>query len=298
MSVDVVQEDGDPGAPGRQRHRRTHQARSDHEQTANHRTPPPSIVGSGYTAPCPADVRQHARSRLQSATCLPTRDGSRGGPDGFHDRAEVRQRRRRRTPCCLVRCGTSSPGAAAGKPRWTPTGPRWTGCFVVPRVLRDVSSCDTASTLLGRPVAPFLAAAPVAYQRRLHPDGENAAADVGSGRRGRGRGTAVFTAELHDAMGLATPAPSWSAMNVSICPGSWVRSGSMMVKVTPRDRLCTTLESIACRPTKICSSKACSKSDTRQCRSTASSSCPGGRQTARWSTSRRSPARHRARPPR
>ncbi|MEU4429045.1 alpha-hydroxy acid oxidase, partial [Actinoplanes sp. NPDC024001] len=48
--------------------------------------------------------------------------------------------------------------------------------FVVPRVLRDVSGCDTASTLLGRPVAQPLAIAPVAYQQLLHPDGEDATA--------------------------------------------------------------------------------------------------------------------------
>lgn len=48
--------------------------------------------------------------------------------------------------------------------------------FVVPRVLRDVSACDTGSTLLGRPVALPLATAPVAYQQLLHPDGEDATA--------------------------------------------------------------------------------------------------------------------------
>jgi 4-hydroxymandelate oxidase len=46
---------------------------------------------------------------------------------------------------------------------------------VVPRVLRDVSACSTASTLLGRPVALPLALAPVAYQQLVHPDGELAA---------------------------------------------------------------------------------------------------------------------------
>jgi 4-hydroxymandelate oxidase len=55
--------------------------------------------------------------------------------------------------------------------------------FVVPRVLRDVSTCDTGSTLLGCPVAQPVAVAPVAYQRLLHPDGETAtaraAADAG-----------------------------------------------------------------------------------------------------------------------
>jgi 4-hydroxymandelate oxidase len=48
--------------------------------------------------------------------------------------------------------------------------------FLVPRVLRDVSGCSTAATLLGRPVALPLAVAPVAYQRLAHPDGESAAA--------------------------------------------------------------------------------------------------------------------------
>ncbi|POM24968.1 L-lactate dehydrogenase [cytochrome] [Actinomadura rubteroloni] len=47
--------------------------------------------------------------------------------------------------------------------------------FVVPRVLRDVSGCTTATTLLGRPAALPVAAAPVAYQRLVHPEGELAA---------------------------------------------------------------------------------------------------------------------------
>ncbi|GIE91441.1 alpha-hydroxy acid oxidase [Actinoplanes regularis] len=46
--------------------------------------------------------------------------------------------------------------------------------FLVPRVLQDVSSCSTRSTLLGRPVELPVAAAPVAYQRLFHPDGERA----------------------------------------------------------------------------------------------------------------------------
>ncbi|WP_223833096.1 alpha-hydroxy acid oxidase [Streptomyces venezuelae] len=50
------------------------------------------------------------------------------------------------------------------------------GVFVVPRVLRDVSKCTTATTLLGRPARLPLALAPVAYQRLVHPEGELAAA--------------------------------------------------------------------------------------------------------------------------
>ncbi|MGP3959998.1 alpha-hydroxy acid oxidase [Nonomuraea sp. 3N208] len=48
--------------------------------------------------------------------------------------------------------------------------------FVIPRALRDVTECSTASSLLGSPVSMPLAAAPIAYQRLLHPEGELAAA--------------------------------------------------------------------------------------------------------------------------
>jgi 4-hydroxymandelate oxidase len=48
--------------------------------------------------------------------------------------------------------------------------------YLLPRILRDVSACTTRSTLLGRPVDLPVAAAPVAYQRLVHPDGEAATA--------------------------------------------------------------------------------------------------------------------------
>lgn len=47
---------------------------------------------------------------------------------------------------------------------------------VVPRVLADVSTCDTTTSLLGTPAALPVAVAPVAYQRLFHPDGEVGAA--------------------------------------------------------------------------------------------------------------------------
>lgn len=47
---------------------------------------------------------------------------------------------------------------------------------LVPRVLRDVSECDTSTTLLGRPVSLPVATAPVGYQKLAHPEGERAAA--------------------------------------------------------------------------------------------------------------------------
>ncbi|MFJ2833628.1 alpha-hydroxy acid oxidase [Streptomyces sp. NPDC087263] len=50
--------------------------------------------------------------------------------------------------------------------------------FLVPRVLRNVSQCTTAATLLGRPAAMPLAVAPVAYHRLVSPDGELATAQA------------------------------------------------------------------------------------------------------------------------
>ncbi|XVV09968.1 alpha-hydroxy acid oxidase [Actinoplanes sp. CA-131856] len=48
--------------------------------------------------------------------------------------------------------------------------------FLVPRMLRDVSACTTRSPLLGRMAELPVAAAPMAYQRLIHPDGESASA--------------------------------------------------------------------------------------------------------------------------
>ncbi|MEU9291570.1 alpha-hydroxy acid oxidase [Streptomyces sp. NPDC048275] len=47
---------------------------------------------------------------------------------------------------------------------------------IVPRVLRDVTACDTTSTLLARQVAMPVATAPIGYQKLVHPEGELAAA--------------------------------------------------------------------------------------------------------------------------
>ncbi|MEO3750985.1 alpha-hydroxy acid oxidase [Streptomyces sp. B6B3] len=50
--------------------------------------------------------------------------------------------------------------------------------YLTPRVLRDVSGCGTATTLLGRPAAMPVAVAPVAFQRLFHEDGERATAQA------------------------------------------------------------------------------------------------------------------------
>lgn len=52
-----------------------------------------------------------------------------------------------------------------------------------PRVLRDVSSIDTSTTILGAAVASPIGVAPVAFQRLLHPEGECATARGAAARR-------------------------------------------------------------------------------------------------------------------
>jgi 4-hydroxymandelate oxidase len=59
----------------------------------------------------------------------------------------------------------------------------WRQVWLTPRVLRDVSAVDTATTLLGTGFATPLAVAPAGYQGLAHPDGELAAA-AGAARAG------------------------------------------------------------------------------------------------------------------
>ncbi|MFK0237469.1 alpha-hydroxy acid oxidase [Streptomyces vinaceus] len=47
---------------------------------------------------------------------------------------------------------------------------------LVPRALRDVSTCETTTTLLGLPAAMPVATAPIGYHGLVHPDGELAGA--------------------------------------------------------------------------------------------------------------------------
>ena len=47
---------------------------------------------------------------------------------------------------------------------------------ILPRVLRDVSQCDTVTKILGCDISFPVAVAPTAMNRMAHPDGEIAAA--------------------------------------------------------------------------------------------------------------------------
>ncbi|MFC9328937.1 alpha-hydroxy acid oxidase [Kitasatospora sp. NPDC057015] len=59
-----------------------------------------------------------------------------------------------------------------------------------PRVLVDVSACDTTTELLGAPLATPVGVAPTAYHRLAHPDGEVATA------RGAGAAGALYVVSL------------------------------------------------------------------------------------------------------
>jgi 4-hydroxymandelate oxidase len=52
----------------------------------------------------------------------------------------------------------------------------WAGLRLRPRVLVDVSACETATTILGQPVTFPLLTAPCAFNQLAHPDGELAVA--------------------------------------------------------------------------------------------------------------------------
>ncbi len=77
-----------------------------------------------------------------------------------------------------------------------------------PRVLVDVSRCDTRTTALGAPIAAPILIAPFAYQRLAHPDGEAATARA-AGRAGTVLiASTMATTSLEDTA-AATDGPLW-----------------------------------------------------------------------------------------
>src|SRR5438876_7552587 len=86
-----------------------------------------------------------------------------------------------------------------------------------PRVLRDVASPDTGTTVLGQHVSMPVLVAPMAYQRTAHPDGE-----VGMARAVAGAGTIMCLSTLatsSPAEVAATGARCWFQLYVSRDPG-------------------------------------------------------------------------------
>ena len=73
-----------------------------------------------------------------------------------------------------------------------------------PRVLRDVSSVDVTTTVLGSPVGSPVLVAPTAYHRLVHPDGERATARAASQA---GTGMVVSTMSSVPLEDIAAAAP-------------------------------------------------------------------------------------------
>lgn len=77
-----------------------------------------------------------------------------------------------------------------------------------PRVLTDVSTASTATTVLGTPIDMPVLAAPVAYQAMAHPDGELATA-----RAAHAAGTimiaSINASRTLEEIATATPGPKW-----------------------------------------------------------------------------------------
>jgi 4-hydroxymandelate oxidase len=82
-----------------------------------------------------------------------------------------------------------------------------------PRVLVDVSSCDTSTTVLGQPVSMPILVAPTAFHGLVHPDGE-----IGTARGAAAAGTimvvsAIATRTMEE-IAAAIAAPRWFQLYV------------------------------------------------------------------------------------
>lgn len=77
-----------------------------------------------------------------------------------------------------------------------------------PRVLVDVSACDTATTLFGAELAAPLGVAPTAYHRLAHPDGEAATAR-GAATAGALYVVSMFASQSVEEIAAAATGPRW-----------------------------------------------------------------------------------------
>lgn len=96
------------------------------------------------------------------------------------DAAELQRRARKILPRHLYEYYA---GGSGRERTLRATGKAWRQVWFEPRVLRDVTAVDTATQILGTPVATPLCVAPAGYQGLAHPDGELAAA-AGAARAG------------------------------------------------------------------------------------------------------------------
>ncbi|NNK91220.1 MAG: alpha-hydroxy-acid oxidizing protein [Acidimicrobiia bacterium] len=89
----------------------------------------------------------------------------------------------------------------------------WQRMRLRPRVLRDVSEVDTATTVLGTPVSMPVLVAPTAYHKLAHPEGEIATARAAAGADTLMIASTLATTSLED-IAASIAAPRWFQLYV------------------------------------------------------------------------------------
>jgi len=95
-----------------------------------------------------------------------------------------------------------------------------------PRVLVDVSTCDTATTVLGARLAAPLGVAPTAYHQLVHPDGELATA-AGAGQAGTLFVVSIFASRSIEDIATVATGPLWLQLY-------WLRRRDVLAELAGR----------------------------------------------------------------
>ncbi|WUH92908.1 alpha-hydroxy-acid oxidizing protein [Streptomyces sp. NBC_00433] len=95
-----------------------------------------------------------------------------------------------------------------------------------PRVLVDVSRCDTATELLGARVGTPIAVAPTAYHRLVHQDGEVATAE-GAGAAGALFVVSIYASRTLEDIAAAAAGPLWIQLY-------WLRRRELLAELVAR----------------------------------------------------------------
>ncbi len=99
-----------------------------------------------------------------------------------------------------------------------------------PRVLTDVSTCDTSTTLFGTPVATPIGVAPTAYHRLIDPEGEVATAQ-GAGAAGALFIVGMLASRTFEDIAKVAGGPLWLQLY-------WLRRRDIMADLIERADLC------------------------------------------------------------
>jgi 4-hydroxymandelate oxidase len=97
---------------------------------------------------------------------------------------------------------------------------------IVPRVLVDVSGCETGTTLLGAPLAMPVGIAPTAYRDLVHPDGEIGMASA-AGAAGALCVVSIFASRRLEEIAAAARGPLWLQLY-------WLRRRDVLVDLVRR----------------------------------------------------------------